>query len=392
MTDQHRGLILSIYDTVADYSRWPQVLDRVAEAVGARGCIVFEMEGTGPDRTISAPFCSSSNEQGLLEKYLAACVAEEMADQDVFEAHSAAADGIDLVNDTILAPSEHELARRRNVRLLRRFGIGHRAAGLLSKDNRSRGRFSVQLDAGRGRLTPAERHVAAMLMPHLAKAIELGRAAYRLAEEREALLAAMDRLRIGIAVLDSDGRVAVANEEFERQGAEYELFGRDRSDRFRMSGRRAQSQLSGLLDDVLHHGQFGGRPRKEAILAGREGEPSVLCVEAVRLGRVPALSDQAWNGALLFSLDTSMAADPDAELVRSAFGLTDAETELTVLVGKGLTNREIAELRGRSIETINAQVKSLLSKTQCANRTQLVRLLTSFSSHFLKDSAGPQGF
>lgn len=82
-----------------------------------------------------------------------------------------------------------------------------------------------------------------------------------------------------------------------------------------------------------------------------------------------------------------MPAKPDEQLVRAVFSRTKTESELAVLIADGLTNREIADRRSRSVETVNVQVKSLLSKTQCANRTQLVRLLMSFSTDLLHGNA-----
>ena len=51
--------------------------------------------------------------------------------------------------------------------------------------------------------------------------------------------------------------------------------------------------------------------------------------------------------------------------------------------GTFLTNREIAGHRDRSVETINTQVKSLLAKADCANRTQLIRRATTIGCRFL---------
>ena len=380
-------LLLKIYDTVAAPELWPSVLDEVAFAVGAHGCIVFELNGHGTERRISAPFCSASNDAALLEKYIDLFFAAELADQDVFEAHSAASNQVDLIDDSVLAADDQELLRKPNVRLLRRMGIGHRAAGLLNKDNRLRGRFSVQLSADRGRLLPAERAAAAALMPHLAKAIELGRPAQQLAAERQALVTAMDRLRIGVAILDRQGFAAFRNREFERQQQEYRIFGNDPAGRLRLAEDKAQKELSDLLASVLNHGRYGARPRKEAIVTGSDGRPGALCLEVVPLDRADELGGRPWSGAVLFSLDTTLPAKPDEGLVRAVFGLTKTESELSVLIGDGLTNREIAENRDRSVETVNVQVKSLLSKTQCANRTQLVRLLTGFSTDFLHGDA-----
>ncbi len=70
MTDQTHNLILDIYDTVANQALWPMVLDKLADSIDARGCIVFEMQGNGSDRTIHAPLVSKRYDPTLLLGYL----------------------------------------------------------------------------------------------------------------------------------------------------------------------------------------------------------------------------------------------------------------------------------------------------------------------------------
>ncbi|MGY9057926.1 MAG: helix-turn-helix transcriptional regulator [Alphaproteobacteria bacterium] len=73
----------------------------------------------------------------------------------------------------------------------------------------------------------------------------------------------------------------------------------------------------------------------------------------------------------------------DTAPIKSAFGLTDAELSLVEFISEGFTNPEIAERRNRSVETINTKVKSILSKSQCANRTQFVRTMMRFGTNFV---------
>ena len=68
MADDLRDLVVDIYDTIADPARWSGVLDRVSDGLGARGCIIFEMQGLGEDRTISAPYYSSLYQAELLKE------------------------------------------------------------------------------------------------------------------------------------------------------------------------------------------------------------------------------------------------------------------------------------------------------------------------------------
>ena len=69
--------------------------------------------------------------------------------------------------------------------------------------------------------------------------------------------------------------------------------------------------------------------------------------------------------------------------IQSAFGLTKTELSIVEAIFDGLSNPEIAERRGRSVETVNTQVKSVLSKSNCNTRTQLVRMMMRFGTDFL---------
>ena len=382
MEQLHRELTLDIYDTVADQGRWPAVLDRVAGTIGAHGCIVFEVEGQGAERSVAAPYCSASTDRILLDRYIGACSAGELADQDIFEAYSNANDEIQLIDDSVLAENDQELRRKPHVKLLRRFGTGHRAASLLSKDNPNRGRFSVQLTIDRGRLTDQERASASVLMPHVAKAIELGRPTKRLAEDKQALIQAMDGLRVGICLLDEKGRVAHQNREFQRQREENPAFRQTPGGGLELVDDNGQKVLREMHADVALHGRFGGRPRKEAIVTSIDERPSALCIELTPLQYSDEIGTARFGGSILYSFDTSQPVEADTAVVGRVFGLTESEMLLTGMIAEGLTNRQIAERRYRSQETINAQVKSVLSKTQCSNRTQLVRLLSTYGMEF----------
>ncbi len=55
-----------------------------------------------------------------------------------------------------------------------------------------------------------------------------------------------------------------------------------------------------------------------------------------------------------------------------AWGFTDAESEIGMLMIKGMSISEIAELRGRSQATVKAQNSSIYQKSGMNNRAQLV--------------------
>jgi pimeloyl-ACP methyl ester carboxylesterase/DNA-binding CsgD family transcriptional regulator len=61
--------------------------------------------------------------------------------------------------------------------------------------------------------------------------------------------------------------------------------------------------------------------------------------------------------------------------VQEAFGLTPAEVEIVRGVTLGLPLRDIAEARGRSVETVRTQVRSILAKTETHSQAELVRVV-----------------
>ncbi len=65
------------------------------------------------------------------------------------------------------------------------------------------------------------------------------------------------------------------------------------------------------------------------------------------------------------------------ELIQQSFaewGLTPSERDVGLFILKGLTNAEIAEVRGKSIGTIKAQVNAVFRKAGANGRTQLISL------------------
>ncbi len=64
-------------------------------------------------------------------------------------------------------------------------------------------------------------------------------------------------------------------------------------------------------------------------------------------------------------------------ILRDAFGLSGAEIEVTRLLLDCSSVKEVADARGRSVDTIRAQIKTILSKTEVHGQVELVRLILS---------------
>ncbi|WP_282152723.1 helix-turn-helix domain-containing protein [Ruegeria atlantica] len=379
-------ILVDIYDLVVVPDAWPTILDRIAKSVNARGAIVFGIdEGDDGLPRLFAPYMSSNYDPDQVSTYLHKFQQFELEDQRIFARHSVMGDNVDIVGDDVLAKTKEILDARPNSRAMADFGIAHRAGALLSKDQPLRDRFSLQFSQKQGPLSPHQRRILRTILPHLAKACELARPVRQLDLKGALLAESLENMAIGICILRADGAVITQNQEFLRQIQQYHLFRINPRGRLEPTRNEDRNWFQKLTSSVSEHGQFGARPRKEAMAAASD-DPPQLAVEVVPIKGKYAIGDSATEGFMVCSLDTALGLQMDSELIGKVLGLSVAEGSLIEMLADGLSNRQIAKKRDRSIETVNTQVKGLLAKTNCANRTQLIRRAANVGAHFVKSS------
>jgi DNA-binding CsgD family transcriptional regulator len=379
-------LILQVYDAAIDPTKWPEVLDRVSAYLGARGALIFRLGEGGTALKLEAPFFSSAYDPALVAEYLREHERQELVDQQKFALHSKKSDAIELVPDTVLFDSEEEFLSRANVASMLKVGIRYRSGALLNKDNIYRDRFSMQFSQRHGPVSAVDIEKSSMILPHIAKALNVNRPAEQLFEKFRCVIGCLDLLKVGVCMLDKNGCIILKNSEFQRQLESYDAYHIAVTGKLTLNDEKANQSIRQLLCGVERHGQFGARPRKEAIITVLDGEDYRLCIEVLPLHKLAELGSAPLSGYVLYSLDTSVPLDFNTCMMSTLFDLTVAETEVLGLIAEGLSNREIADRRCKSVETINSQAKSLFSKTYTANRTQLVRLATNLSANFLSES------
>jgi DNA-binding CsgD family transcriptional regulator len=382
---QVNEIILKIYDAAIDPAKWSGVLEQVSQFMGARGAIIFALESSGRSWRLLASHVSASYDSKLVEEYLTQHQQQELMDQERFAHYSRSRDEIELIPDTVLAASQEEFLARPNVQMMRKMGVHYRSGALLNKDDIYRDRFSMQFSRGNGPLTPENVGKSALLLPHIAKALNVSRPIEQVFDKYKSVFSCLNLLKVGICILSENGTVILRNKEFNRQLDAYGVFQLGPTGRLVFNRRELEQSVRRLLSGVSNHGHFGARPRKEAVMAILDGEDYRLCVEVAPLNASAEFGSRPLSGYILYSLDTSLPLPINAGILRDLFMLTETEAEVLGLMADGLTNREISERREKSVETINSQAKSLLAKTNTANRTQLIRLATNLSANFLSE-------
>lgn len=378
--DDPTDLILMIYDAAVDPEMWPKVLLRIAHFVGARGATVFELDELLGASSLTRALASENYSLARNTYYFENHREAELADQEVFAQHCLENDTIDLVPCSVLAPSREELLKQDHVKTLLEIEVGYRAAALLNKDMRFLDRFAFQFSIDHGPIDQKGYQRSRLILPHLAKALNVSRPLRELTSINHTLFQGLDLLSIGICIVDQSHNILVTNQEFERQVFEYDAFQRSREGRLHFDYECAPELAKLLAASFESHGHYGARPRKEAVVYKSRFEPDHLCVDIVPIENSSELAANQRKTSILFSLDTKTHHKFDAKKVGLAFKLTDAEQTVLELVAEGYTNQEISDRLNKSKNTTDTQLKSILSKAMVVNRTQLVRIASQTRS------------
>lgn len=378
-------LILRVYDTVLDQSTWSELLQDIADYCNARGAFLFEMEGQGAARKLNALRHSSLYDPQIIEAYLTEHQQAELSDQDFFASRSQSTDGIELVPDDDISDElgGDDVFSRPHMQMQMKFGLKHRAGALLNKDDLYRDRFALQFPVEYGPVRAEDRARAGTIMPHLAKALNLARPTLQTSRLVDSVTKSVDALNIGICVIDDQTRVIYSNTEFRRQISKYRAMRVTPDGKLMFDNNHFDRSVIELLGHYSNHGKFGARPRKEAVASVLKDDPTfALCVEIAPLPSAESLGEARLDGHIVYSLDTSLSHHVRTDMLERLFKLTRSESAVVELMAEGMTNQQISDHRNKSIHTINSQVKSVLSKTNAANRTQLIRLATNLSVNF----------
>lgn len=176
---------------------------------------------------------------------------------------------------------------------------------------------------------------------------------------------ALDALDDGLAVHDRPGRQVFANTALQRL-AEV-----------------ADGLARGPGGAVLPSDPGALRLLQRALAAAAAGTAVELAVPR-RSGATPYLlrctpvpGRSGWT--VLRVADSSARRTPSESVLRSAFGMTQAEAMLAVALCRGASLAEFAEARGISIHTARTQLRALLGKTRTERQADLVGLLTGLS-------------
>lgn len=374
----HDPLLPLVYAAALDPGRWPEVLGRVVAFMGGHRGILFSHEAT-PEQ--GGLWVQHAMTEAWAREY-----AERFHAHDVWMQRGHAlgvfVPGRVVVSDALLPRSEF-LASVFYREFLVRQDVNDLCAGILH-DGAEPNVPIVHIAVYRSGALPAfgERDKARMraLIPHLQQATRIGFRMGAADAELRMLSTVAGTIARPLLLLDEQGRVIFANAP--ARGVLDARDGLELVDDRLVVAARQRARLALFLGHRAGTGESMLRVRRPS---GRRD---------YWLMRVPIAEARETVPDSRRACVAVMVHDPeDVDSVNvtdfsAAYGLTPAESRLVQALSEHGALPAAASATGRSVNTLRAQLRSVLDKTGARRQTELLRMLASWPQRFVRDEGG----
>jgi DNA-binding CsgD family transcriptional regulator len=232
-------------------------------------------------------------------------------------------------------------------------------------------------------LGPADRELCDLLAPHLTSAYSLQARVGGGQHQHSALAEVMNRLPIGLVLLDRELRPVITNRGAERALSLGDGFSLG-PDGLHAANPRDDAVLQGLLSERVA-GRLSAEHGNTVMAVSRPSGKRSFPVMVGALERAAA-GDVAEDAAVsvIFGVPES-GQGITLEALSRAYDLTPAESDLVRLLADGYCLKEAAELRGVSLNTVRTQLKHVFAKTDTNRQGKLIRLVLTGAASFSRD-------
>jgi DNA-binding CsgD family transcriptional regulator/PAS domain-containing protein len=357
--------IEAIYDAAPDPSRWPDTLQRIADAFEDVGAIMVYSRDDGLFGAFSSPSLAAMVEDAH----------KNFAGNDLRSLRGRER-GVFLERDAVTdrhVVSDEEIFTHPFYHMMARHGLRYFAGVPMSPDPRVDMAVAVQRSIDKEPYSDVELKMLTEIGRHAEKSLRLS---VRLLDAERAgagLRDAFGRLDIGVFALDTIARVVFCNDVAARMIGEGILISENR---FRVAPTANRDEIEGEIENVLRgQADFAHRPRP--LLVDREESTRPLVLYVLPVKRLdPIFGDfLTHTRALILAIDPQTNEPPDATVVRDVLNLTLGEARVAALVGFGLSPRDAAARLGIAEESARTTLKRVFSKVGVSRQTELSALL-----------------
>ncbi len=362
-------VIGSIYDCALDPDHWPAALEKLRKALAFHNALLaLNALPSGLPLLI----VSSGIEQKWLD--LMPDYAADLVDQ--WGGHEAVA-RLPLDEPAVLSRQRTQaqiVANRYYAEWGRPQYLCDVMGITLSRDAASIGTLGLGRHETQGMVGTREIEAARLLIPHLQRAIAIGKVLDMKTVATAAFEAALDVQAAGIFLVDADLRIRHANRAAASLLLRGDIVSSERGTlaiRLRTShATLALAVRQAFAEEAALDGRAFGIPVPSA-----EGRPAILHVLPLRHGKLrPDLSPAA---AAVFV--STGAAPTTSDALAALFDLTAAEARVLAHIALGRTVAETASLLGVEPSTAKTHLLRVFSKTGTRRQAELIKLVDSLA-------------
>lgn len=379
MSDSVLQALPSIYDAAINSDRWSEALDAAIPILGAKqgGLLVSDLRDAEPFSFSqhSALYRTRLGSRNL-RFYMENMVRWEADSWPVIRAQPKHT----IIRDIDVWPDLDALRSRPDARFLQeKFGCFRRIAARLNGNRCWFDTLSLQFDIELEDFPETTFDAMRLLIPHFAKAVELGRAFDLLRSRYQAVLSALDHVQIGMCIALGRGDVIVVNREAERIFDQDDGINLAKDRTFVCRDPDVGRALAEAVQVAAHTSAGAGESAEIIMAVQRRSKAQPFLIEVTPLRDYAREVETGLEGALVTVIDPDNTTPFSTAMVADAYGLTPAESEVCRHLVDGWTNGRIADERRVSIDTVKTQIASILQKTLTRRRSELIRLVLKSS-------------
>ena len=235
-------------------------------------------------------------------------------------------------------------------------------------------RLRVSRPAGSAPFGERERALCNLLLPHLERAVQARSLRDDVDTERRVYAGTLERLSVGALTLDRKGQVLNTNQAADEILAEQDGIGLAQR-KLRASKSSESRELDALIEHAVARSEQAGQNAAGAMAITRPSGRSNLGI----LVRAAPLSE--WSESPIRPAAFVVLRDPETRfnasqsVLKRLYGLTPAESNLTVKLLDGLSVEEAAEALAISRNTVRCQLRAIFAKTGVTRQIELMRML-----------------
>ncbi len=264
-----------------------------------------------------------------------------------------------------------------NQYLINQFGICHRFGARISDNVAWFDALTFQFPAALLEYPQHSQTVAAAFMPHVGKAMEFDRTLRLLQQRYNAALAALDHVKIGICVTDEQGRLIIENETASEIISENRGISKNSSGYLQCTSHQLEVQQAIANCSATAAGL--GATAEVLLETSNQNTQASLLLECSPLKDATGELDKGLTGTLISIIDPARTEQIDTSRVEKLFSLSSSENSVLRMLIDGDSNRQIAEKRNVSIDTVKSQVSNVFVKTGTKKRSELIRLVAKIT-------------